>query len=41
MEGGEEGLDDDWVARGEAGIGATILPFTIPYSCSRIILVNR
>lgn len=25
MEGGEEGLDDDWVARGDAGIGATIM----------------
>lgn len=25
MEGGERGLDDDWVARGEVGIGATIM----------------
>jgi dihydrofolate reductase len=25
MEGGEEGIDDDWAARGEEGIGATIM----------------
>lgn len=25
MDGGEEGLDDDWLARGEVGIGATIM----------------
>lgn len=25
MEGGQEGLDDDWVARGDVGIGATIM----------------
>ncbi len=25
MEGGDEGLDDDWMARGEVGIGATIM----------------
>lgn len=25
MEGGEEGLDNDWMARGEEGIGATIM----------------
>lgn len=25
MNGGEEGLDDEWIARGEVGIGATIM----------------
>ena len=25
MEGGEEGVDDEWAARGESGIGATIM----------------
>ena len=25
MEGGEEGLDDEWVARGDGGVGATIM----------------